>query len=274
MLRITDAGLNDLWRRYHSARQEPSTATAARGSELQQMREQLIASYVPLVHHVVQRMAMSLPTMLDRADLAGYGAVGLIDAVEKYEPRPGIDFESYAMRRVRGAIMDQLRIFDELPRTARSRARKYTSEVEALTQQLGRAPSEDEVAAKLGLSADEYQRILEDLSYSMSSLDTLICGLDGERSLPLLTGLQLDEPTPEQAAADQETTREIADAIGTLPERSRLLLSLYYERGLTMKEIAAVLDISESRICQLHTHALLLLRAQLSGQRRPAAAVA
>jgi RNA polymerase sigma factor for flagellar operon FliA len=228
-------------------------------------RERLILNFSPLVKYVAGRVSSTLPQTVDTADLISYGLFGLIDAIEKYDPDRGIKFETYAIARIKGAIIDELRSLDWVPRSVRARARELEAAYIALETRLRRVPSDAEVAAEMGLSLDELHDILSKLSYaSVVSFEELWSGgdrddhSDGAASIP-----DRDADDPVSMFESEEVKHILADAIEHLPERERVVITLYYYEGLTLKEIGKVLGVTESRVSQLHTKAVLRMRARL-----------
>jgi RNA polymerase sigma factor for flagellar operon FliA len=226
------------------------------------LRDQLILQYAPLVKYVVGRMVVSLPGLLSNEDILSYGTIGLIQAVDRYDPSQGVKFETYAIRRIRGAILDAIRSLHPISRDANRRAREIEHAYDALVQQLGRLPTDEEVSAHLGLSVDELQQRLADASATILSLDSPIG--DDDEHLTLLDQLADDSElgVAEQVERD-DLYRHLVAAIRCLPERDRLLITLYYYEELTLKEISEVLGVSTSRVSQLHAAAVLKLRAAL-----------
>lgn len=231
-------------------------------------RERLILQYAPLVKYLIGRMAISLPSTLDSEDLVSYGVVGLIDAVERYDPSRGVKFETYAIPRIRGSILDALRHMDLVPRSARARAKEVQNAMVRLERELGRPPEDEEMARALGLDVPALHRAMEEATCCVVSLDGLLDDLDdddGRRHAQEPADADVDLS---RDLEEQELRQEIAGAIRRLPERERLLITLYYYEELTMKEIAAVLGVTESRVCQLHTRAVMLLRTYMMEARR------
>ena len=228
------------------------------------LREQLILQYAPLVKYVVGRLALMLPRILDSDDVLSIGTMGLIEAVDRYDPSTGVKFQTYAISRVRGAILDELRSLDWIPRTARQRSAEIARTFARLEAETGRSPTDEEVARELGLDMTQYHQASVSASAVILSLETPV-GSDGtEEGAPLAETIESTaNPSPTQALEEGELLEGLAGAISSLNERERTLLSLYYEQELTMKEISAVLEVSESRVCQLHSRALHRLRAHM-----------
>ena len=229
-------------------------------------RERLILNYASLVTMVAGRVGAGLPSTVEQADLVSYGMFGLIDAIEKYETDRAVKFETYASARIRGAIIDELRAIDWIPRSVRTKARAVDRAYAELEGELRRQPSEHEVAQRLQMPVTELRAIFTQLStVNVAALDELL-GAGSERgdSLSLLDTLQ-DPGAPDPAASleVQETKVLLARAIERLGEREKLLLVLYYYEGMTLAEIGRVLGVTESRISQMHTAAMLRLRTML-----------
>jgi RNA polymerase sigma factor FliA len=231
------------------------------------LRERLILTYAPLVKYVAGRIGSGLPAHVDDGDLVSYGLLGLIGAIERYDPDRDIKFETYAIARIKGAIIDELRALDWVPRSVRSRAREIERAISELEAKTGVAPTDEQIAAKIGISVDELEESLADISRSsIAALDEL-WSVSGEGDQISLMDTIEDESGPRpEAALDQTEMREaLADAIARLPEREKLVVTLYYYEELTLREIGEVLGVTESRISQLHTKAILRLKARLAG---------
>jgi RNA polymerase sigma factor FliA len=241
-----------LWARY-----KDDSDTAA--------RDELILNYSPLVKYVAGRLASSLPQTVDTADLISYGIFGLIDAIEKFDLDRAIKFETYAIARIKGAIIDELRAMDWVPRSVRSRARQIEAAYVALENQLRRLPSDQEVADHMGISLKEFQNILTKLSYtSVVSFEELWVGGERDDGQSAIGSIRDDSAEDPVAIFENAEIKEIlASAIERLPEREKTVIALYYYEGLTLKEIGQVLGVTESRVSQLHTKAVLRLRARL-----------
>ena len=246
--------LRELWRRYKVEEDDAA-------------RERLVVAYSPLVKFIAGRMASGLPSHVEESDLVSYGLLGLIGAIERFDLEREIKFETFAVARIKGAIIDELRSLDWVPRSVRSRARDVEKAHAALEGKLGRSPTDDEMAAKLDISVDDFQgALLEIANSSVLALDDLWTFADpdgGGGQISVLDTIQdpraLD---PEAEAHTAEIKDRLADAIESLPERERLVVALYYYENLTLREIGEVLGVTESRVSQLHTKAVLSLRSR------------
>jgi RNA polymerase sigma factor FliA len=237
------------------------------------LRDRLILTYAPLVKYVAGRLGSGLPAHVDEGDLVSYGLLGLIGAIERYDPARDIKFETYAISRIKGAIIDELRALDWVPRSVRSRAREIERAIAELEAKLGTAPTDEQIAAKIGISVDELEESLTDISRSsIAALDEL-WSVSGEGDqVSLMDTIEDTQGIRPQEALDETEMREaLADAIARLPEREKLVVTLYYYEELTLREIGEVLGVTESRVSQLHTKAILRLKARLSGAARPVA---
>jgi RNA polymerase sigma factor for flagellar operon FliA len=231
-----------------------------------QARDSLILNYSPLVKYVAGRLSSSLPQTVDTADLISYGIFGLIDAIEKYDPSRGIKFETYAIARIKGAIIDELRAMDWVPRSVRARAREIEAAYITLENRLKRVPEDAEVAAELGITVKELQDLFTKLSYTtVMSFEEMWVGSTDREERTNAAGSIADEAAedPVEIFESAELKQILASAIERLPEREKVVIALYYYEGLTLKEIGAVLGVTESRVSQLHTKAVLRLRARL-----------
>ncbi len=252
-----EAALRQLWVDYKETARE-------------ELRERLILHYAPLVKYVAGRVGVGLPPNIEQADLVSYGIFGLIDAIEKFDLERGNKFETYAISRIRGAIIDELRSIDWIPRSIRSKAREVERAYAALEAKLHRTPTEPEVAEEMGIGLDELHAIFGQVSFvNVVALDELL-NVGGEKGdkLSLVDTLEDHQAEDPVAAFESEETKYLlAGAINTLPEREKIVVTLYYYEGLTLAEIGQVLGVTESRICQMHTKAVLQLRAKLAEQR-------
>jgi RNA polymerase sigma factor FliA len=225
-------------------------------------KNSLLTVHMPLVKRLAHQMKAKLPPSVEVDDLVQAGMMGLLDAINRYEENHGAQFETYAVLRIRGAMLDELRSSDWMPRSTRQNMRKVESAMQALTQQLGRPPSESEVAKSLKLSLEDYQDMLGDsgghqLVYYEDFHDSEE-GSDG-----FLDRYAVDDADPFKALLDTDFRQAVIDAIDALPEREKMLMGLYYEEELNLKEIGAVMGVSESRVSQLHTQAVARLRTYL-----------
>ena len=222
--------------------------------------------YSPLVKFVAGRVSAGLPHTIDQADLVSYGMFGLIDAIEKFDPERSIKFETYAITRIKGSIIDELRSIDWVPRSVRAKARAVEQAYASLESSLGRAPTDAEVAAELQMSETELQQIFGQISYvGLVALDEVIAGGRSERGEATTFGDTVaDKDDGPMAAFEVEEMKQIlAGAINRLGEREKIVLTLYYYESLTLAQIGEVLGVTESRVCQIHTKAVMQLRGRL-----------
>ncbi len=232
------------------------------------LRDRLILTYAPLVKYVAGRLGSGLPAHVDEEDLVSYGLLGLIGAIERFDPERDIKFETYAIARIKGAIIDELRSLDWVPRSVRARAREIERAMAMLEAKMHRPPSDEEIAKHLGITVEELEDSLTDISRSsISALDELwtIGGSGGDQIALIDTIEDADAPSPEATLSATELKEALGDAISRLPEREKLVVTLYYYEELTLREIGEVLGVTESRVSQLHTKAILRLKARLSG---------
>lgn len=244
----------ELWREY-KARATPEA------------RERLILHYSPLVKFVAGRVAAGLPQSIEQADLVSYGIFGLIDAIDKFDPGRGFKFETYAISRIKGAIIDELRSIDWVPRSVRAKARAIERAYSKLENELRRTPDDAEVASELGMSEPELNEVLSQVSFvGLVALDELLASGGNDRGGTSTVGDTIADRAhdPVEAFEIDEMKHLLADAINRMPDRERLVLTLYYYEGLTLAEIGSVLGVTESRVCQIHTKAILQLRARMA----------
>jgi RNA polymerase sigma factor FliA len=247
--------LRELWRRYKESGDKYA-------------REQLVLAFSPLVKYVAGRMSTGLPAHVEESDLISYGLLGLISAIERFDPDREIKFETFAITRIKGSIIDELRSLDWVPRSVRARARQIEKANAMLEHRLHRAPTDAEVAAELEMSVEEFQESLTRISNSsVIALDELwtLSDSSGDQVSLLDTIQDPDAIDPAHAMDATETKDRLADAIARLPEREKLVVALYYYENLTLREIGEVLGVTESRVSQLHTKAVLRLRSRLQG---------
>ena len=238
-----------------------------------ELRDRLIVHYSPLVKYVAGRVAVGLPQNVEQADLVSNGIFGLIDAIEKFEPERGYKFETYAMSRIKGAILDELRSIDWVPRSVRMKARAIEQAYTKLESAQRRSPSDAELAAELGMTETQLQSTLSQISFvGLAALDEiLLVGGDRGESLTLGDTVADDSDGPMAAYEVEEMRHILADAINRMSEREKLVLSLYYYEGLTLNEIGQVIGVTESRVCQIHTKAVIHLRSKLAAADRESA---
>ncbi len=232
------------------------------------LRDRLIVNYSPLVKYVAGRLGSGLPAHVDENDLVSYGLLGLIGAIERFDPDRDIKFETYAIARIKGSIIDELRAMDWVPRSVRARARDIERAIADLEARLHRAPTDQEIAEKLGITETELEDSLTDISRSsIAALDELwtVSSTGGDQIALIDTIEDTSGPQPTQALDQTELREALGEAIARLPEREKLVITLYYYEELTLREIGEVLGVTESRVSQLHTKAVLRLKARLGG---------
>jgi RNA polymerase sigma factor for flagellar operon FliA len=237
-------------------------ANSKRVTNLQ--KKKIIKEYAPLVKFIAQKIALRLPANIELDDLLSAGVIGLMDAIDKYDPARDNKFKTYAEFRIRGAILDELRAQDWIPRSMREKAKNIERAISKLEQRLGRTVTEEEVAKDLNMGLEEFQETLHQCkSISLLSLDEVGSFANGDRKslMGLLESGKGSNPLVKIASAELRET--VAQAIQELPEKQRMVLSLYYYEDLNLKEIGEVLEVTESRVSQLHTQAVLRLRAKL-----------
>jgi RNA polymerase sigma factor for flagellar operon FliA len=237
-------------------------------------RDRLLLEHLPTVRYLARRIHERLPQHVELDDLVSAGMVGLIDAFNKFDHRKKVQFKSYAQFRIRGAILDSLRILDWSPRELRRKGRAVQEAMQALTHRFGRTPSEQEIAGEMNLGLNAYQQLLGELKgLEIGSLNTEHTEDSGEEELAYIAGSPEDDPL--FRCLQGEMTQRLADAIEDLPEKERMVLTLYYYEELTMKEIGLALGVVESRVSQIHSSAVLRLRASMgvhAGKSTPAVA--
>ncbi len=244
--------LSNVWREFVTTRRP-------------ELRDELIMAYAPLVRFVVGRLGIPPTSLLEADDLISYGMMGLINAVDRFDPSRGVRFEAFATSRIRGAVIDQLRVLNWLPRSAVTRVRQIEAVQAELEQRLGRPAKEEEAAAELGMPIERYRQTLIEVGIVVLSLDAPLGSLVQDDEIISLSDLLEDHSAagPAEEVEQSEMVSLLGAAINRLPERERLLLSLYYQEELTMKEISKIMSVSESRVCQLHMQAILRLRGAL-----------
>jgi RNA polymerase sigma factor for flagellar operon FliA len=236
---VTSDDVADLWSQYASTRDV-------------NVRNRLVLQYSPLVKYVAGRVRSGLPQHVDQSDLVSEGIIGLMDAIDKFQPERGLQFQTYAVPRIRGAIIDGLRATDWVPRSVRDKIRDIERAQVALESRFGRTATDEEIAAEMEISVGELRRIYGKVSYtSLASIDEL-------------GGVEDLSPISADVLEDDETRTVLLQAVKGLAERDRIIVALYYFEGLTLSEIGQVLGVTESRVSQLHTRAALALRAKLT----------
>ncbi len=252
--------INELWKRYK-----------ADGDV--RARDRLILNYAPLVKYVAGRMGTNFPSHVDESDLISYGLLGLIGALERFDPSRNIKFETYAIARIKGSILDELRSLDWVPRSVRSIARQIEKSSASLENKLHRAPTDEEIAKDLKISNEEFQNALTRISSTtIVALEELwTISSTGTESVALIDTIEDKQSKDPASVVDVTEVKErLAHAISNLPEREKIVIALYYYEGLTLREIGEVLDVTESRVSQLHTKAILRLKGRLKDQVSPA----
>lgn len=241
----------ELWREYRRSRDE-------------KLKHELVLAHLSLVKYLAGRLAIKLPPFIGQEDLESYGVFGLLEAVEKYNPDQGASFNVYAYSRVRGAMIDEIRKLNWIPRTMWQKIQHLNATRERLQKELGANATNKTLAEAMGITVNELHKLAGQANLlSLSSLDETVMVADGEM---VRWGDMIQDPTspdPLDIIEDEEGRTLLAKAIDELPEKDRMILSLYYQEGLTLKEIGRVLEVSESRVCQLHTRALKRLRSKL-----------
>ncbi len=248
-----ESGIASLWRYYKQTGDKKA-------------RDQLIVYYSPLVKHVAGRVSSGLPKTIEQADLVSYGTFGLMDAIEKFDPERNIKFESYAIARIKGTMIDELRAIDWVPRSVRSKARSIENAISTLESSLLRSPTESEIADQMGISERELHDLLSQVSFiGLVALDEVLPGNADRGAVTTFGDTLADKAGGPMAAYEiQEMRQLLLEAVNRLSEREKKVLTLYYYEGLTLAEIGQVLGVTESRVCQIHTKAVLQLRSKLS----------
>ena len=251
--RMSEEELTSLWGEYLKDKSNKS------------VRDTLIVQYIYLIRYVVGRVKVTLPATISIEDIAGYGVEGLINAVERYSPQKNTRFETYALIRIRGAILDRIRAQDFLPRSVRKKIKDIKSAQEHLKQELGRIPTTTEVANYLDMEPEKVSQLLSE--------DTTMTSLYDKRgntedSVEIIDTIQDENKlNPQEKAEEQNVKQELEKALRRLPERERIIMVLYYQENMTLKEIGATINMSESRVCQIHAQAIMKLKNILSENR-------
>jgi len=229
-------------------------------------REKIVLEHTPLIRYIVNRIAVRLPSHIDLDDLHNTGVIGLMDAIEKYDPEKNCKFKTYAEFRIKGAILDQLRSLDWVPRSVRQKSRKLERAYSEVEQRLGRAASDDEVADSLGLQIEKFHELMNQVrGTSLVNLEEIRgTNSDGDQAGTFADIVaDVNSENPFSSVKTTEMKEVIAETIASLPEKERLVISLYYYEDLNMKQIGGILGITESRVCQIHTKSVQRLRLKL-----------
>jgi RNA polymerase sigma factor for flagellar operon FliA len=228
-------------------------------------RDALIVQYIYLIRYVVGRVKVTLPATISIEDIAGYGVEGLIDAIERYSPQKNTRFETYALIRIRGTILDKIRAQDFLPRSVRSKIKTIKAAQEELKQKLGRMPTTSEIASHIDMPADKVSQLLSEDVTMTSIYDKRG---SSEDSLEIIDTIEdTNRLTPYEEAEEKDVKKELERALQRLPERERIIMVLYYQENMTLKEIGETIGTSESRVCQLHAQGIVKLKNILSENR-------
>jgi len=228
------------------------------------MRDELVKKHLKLVSFIVSRMAIGLPSWIDKRDLISTGVIGLIDAAKNFDTSKGVKFETYASTRIRGAIIDELRALDWIPRSTREKSRDVEESISVLVGKLGRFPTDSEIATELGWDMEYYNKILDQISgTTLLSLDEIIATSSSGNTITRIDTVKGSDEDVLASIERKELIDNVAKVIGNLSEQERLVIALYYYEELTLKEIGMVLKVSESRVSQIHTAAILKIRAKI-----------
>jgi RNA polymerase sigma factor FliA len=230
------------------------------------IRDMFVKQYAPLVKYVAGKVAIGMPHNVEFDDLVGFGVFGLFDAIEKFDPEKHVKFKTYAVTRIRGAIFDELRSIDWVPRSVRQKSREIEESVHRLEASLGRSASDEEIAKEMNMNLDEFQKTMMKISgTSILSLNDVWYNDDENDKVTIVDSIESpNSMNPDTIVEKEEIKRVIVEAINELPEKEKKVLVLYYYEDLTLKEIGKVLDVTESRISQLHTKAIMRLRSKLT----------
>lgn len=251
--RLSDSELEELWVEYLADKSKKV------------LRDKLIVQYIYLTRYVISRVKMTLPTTFSLEDITSYGVEGLIDSIEKYTPDKGARFETYALMRIRGAIIDKIRSQDWIPRSTRKKIKEIKTVAEALKQKLGRAATMTEIANAMGMEKERVEALLADEMQITSIYEKKGTA---EESVELIDTIQDDNgKNPLEQLVDKDVKSELQQALKRLPERERMIMVLYYHENMTLKEIGEAIDVSESRVCQLHAQAIMKLKNILTTAR-------
>ena len=251
--RLSEEELTALWESYFKAKNN------------KQIRDALIVQYIYLIRYVVGRIKVTLPSTISVEDIAGYGVEGLINAIERFSIQRNTRFETYALIRIRGAILDRIRSEDFLPRSVRRKIKEIKVAQEHLKQEIGRMPTTTEVANYLGMDVEKVNQILSEDTVMTSIYDRKGANDD---SVEIIDTIQdTNKLNPQENMEEKNVKQELERALQRLPERERIIMVLYYQENMTLKEIGSTINMSESRVCQLHAQAIMKLKNILSGNR-------
>ena len=229
-----------------------------------QKRDELVKKHLNLVSFIVSRLAIGLPSWIDKRDLISSGVIGLIDAAKNFDPKKGVKFATYASTRIRGAIIDELRSLDWVPRSTREKSKRIEETILSLIGKLERFPTDNEIANKLGWDMKKYNNTIDQISgTTLLSLDEIITTSPSGNTIKRIDTLKGESENPLKKIEKRELIDNLIKVIKGLSEQERLVIALYYYEELTLKEIGMVLKVSESRISQIHTTAILKIRARL-----------
>ncbi len=229
------------------------------------LKERIVVEHTSLISYIVSRIAVRLPSHVDLDDLHNTGVIGLMDAVDKYDPTKDCKFKTYAEFRIRGAILDQLRSLDWVPRSVRQKSRQLEQACNQIEQRLGRPATDEEISTSLGINLDELHVLVNQTrGISMVNMDDLRGGgQDSDQPAPSGNLEDVNAEDPFTSLRSRELTQSLAKGIESLPEKERLVISLYYYEDLNLKEIGSILGITESRVCQIHSKAVSRLRSRM-----------
>lgn len=241
-----------------------------RKTKSSKLRDKFIRQYMPLVKYVAGKVGIGMPSSVEYDDLVGFGQFGLLDAINKYDCSKGVKFKTYAVTRIRGAIFDELRQLDWVPRSVRQKTREIEDAIVTLEARLGRPAKDAEIAESLNMSEDDYHRTIMKVSgTSILSLNEVWFTGDDNDAMSMADSIESPQSLNPDVITEREEVRKIIiSAINELPEKEKMVVVLYYHEDLTFKEIGEVLEVSESRVSQLHTSANLHLRAKLTNIRK------
>jgi RNA polymerase sigma factor for flagellar operon FliA len=235
-----------------------------------EIRDYFVKQYAPLVKYVAGKVAIGMPNNVEFDDLVGFGVFGLFDAIEKYDPAKHVKFKTYAVTRIRGSIFDELRSIDWVPRSVRQKSREVEETIRALEARLGRAATDEEIADELGMDVEDFQTLILKISgTSVLSLNDVWYSGEEDDKISIVESIESPGSlNPDTIVERDEIKRVIIDAISELPDKEKKVLILYYYEDLTLKEIGHVLGVTESRISQLHTKAIMRLRSRLTNVKK------